>query len=222
MSERKHRRRRFLIDSFQYRFLGITLLYFGAVVAILATAIFLPLIVDLQRTGPPDPAVSTAATEFLTLHARFWPALGVTFILVALHAVITSHRIAGPLYRFRATYREIAEGDLAGSVRLRKNDYLGKDARALNAMIGALRERLSAIQDQHGGAVAALHELGDAIESGQAERAREALGHLKDEMHHLEERLDRFHLDDPGSVGAGASEGGRPRSTGAMDGDPDG
>lgn len=218
MSDGKQRRRRILIDSFQYRFVGITLLYFGAVVAILATALFLPLMIDLRGAALRDPGGTVAATEFLALHARFWPALGITFVLVVLHAVITSHRIAGPLYRFRATYREIAEGTLSERVSLRKNDYLGKDAHALNAMITSLRARIGDIRERHRHAVTLLGELGDALDERAGERTRHLLGRLCVEMEDLEDRLAAFHLEAPGSS---PGESTASNGSGTAPGDPE-
>lgn len=217
MSDADHQRRRFLIDSFQYRFLGITMLYLLAALAIFSTAIFLPLMVEVQG----DPLVATgdtaAASQFLTLHARFWPALGVTLGLLLFHAIITSHRIAGPLYRFRATYKQVAEGELFQRVGLRKNDYLGKDAHALNLMIAALRDRIRKIRGQNDRAAALLPELRDAVGDGEPERIREILGRLSAEMEHLDEELAGFCLEAPGKeTREVASDGPEARGDGTL------
>lgn len=215
MSETRHKRRRLLIDSFQYRMLGIAFVYLAAAVLILATAIFLPVMIDL-RSGPvPDSGDAAAAAEFLALHARFWPALGITILLVMVHALVTSHRIAGPLYRFRATYKDIAEGKLPGGVGIRKNDYLGKDAHALDAMIEALRERFREIREGRDRAAALLPELRDAVDEDAPARVHELLERLSARMEELDEQLAELRIEEPdaaepaGTPSPGPEVGGR-------------
>ena len=51
MAMRRHKRRRVLIESYQYRLLFINLVHFLTILVIFAAAIFLPLILELRSGG---------------------------------------------------------------------------------------------------------------------------------------------------------------------------
>jgi nitrogen fixation/metabolism regulation signal transduction histidine kinase len=44
-------------------------------------------------------------------------------IFALVGGILISHRIAGPLYRFKAVIRQIADGEDPGEIRVRKSDY---------------------------------------------------------------------------------------------------
>jgi methyl-accepting chemotaxis protein len=77
-----------------------------------------------------------------------WLPLAGIFLLLTVHSLFVSHRIAGPLYRFRKVYEALAGGDLAIRANIRKHDYLHADARALNAMIQALETAIRGVEDR--------------------------------------------------------------------------
>ena len=143
MAEKRYKRRRVLIDRRQFQLLGVTALYFVATAAIFAATLFGPLLLQLAGDDPPPLEQATVADEFLTLHARFWPALLVTFVLLSVHSVFTSHRIVGPLYRFRTVFKEVQEGNLVPWITLRRRDLLVREATALDEMVTSLRERIA-------------------------------------------------------------------------------
>lgn len=58
-----------------------------------------------------------------------------------------SHRIGGPLYRFRANLETIAEGDLTRTTRLREGDELRSLSDAMNGMTESLLVRVSAAKE---------------------------------------------------------------------------
>ena len=62
-----------------------------------------------------------------------------TFVCMCLHAVIFTHRIAGPVHRFKELLDRVRGGDLATDVHLRKNDYFQDLCDDLNGMIEQLR-----------------------------------------------------------------------------------
>ena len=107
------RRTRFLIDEFQYRILFLHVLYFVALILVFTSAIFGPLIMDLQSGALSFAERHAVANQFLSLHSRIWPAVLILFVLLSAHSVFVSHRIAGPLYRFRKVMKTVASGDLS-------------------------------------------------------------------------------------------------------------
>jgi methyl-accepting chemotaxis protein len=61
--------------------------------------------------------------------------------MVTLDAVRFTHRLVGPMYRFRKTVQLIAQGDPVPYVRLRKDDFLGDFRDDFNRMLKALEEK---------------------------------------------------------------------------------
>ena len=193
--KRPYRRRRILIGAFQYRLLRANLAYFVTIVLVFAVVVFLPLVLQIRSSSTLSPVkAEELADGFLFLHARLWPALFVVLVLLAFHSVLISHRIAGPLYRFRSVFRAVAEGDLLVWVRLRPTDYLTEEADLLNEMIGALRQKVSGIEEQSIALRAAFSELKRTLEGGPREGTDEMLDELDMGMEHLETCLGRFRV----------------------------
>jgi methyl-accepting chemotaxis protein len=185
MATRPYKRRRFLIESYQYRLLFINLLYFCTILLIFAAVLFLPLILKLRSGSPSIIEQGELAGQFLTLHERVWPAMFVVFVLLALHSVLVSHRIAGPLYRFRSIFGAVGTGDLSVRANLRKGDYLGKESDSLNEMIASLRARIASIQSHHGEMQTVLTALKRSIERGSIEDVHRQLEDLHVQMEEL-------------------------------------
>lgn len=78
--------------------------------------------------------------------------VAVVTILVGLAtAIVTlfiSHRIAGPLYRFKKVIQKLAEGDFSSDFNIRSRDQLREIADLLNAMIRANKLELTKIRAQ--------------------------------------------------------------------------
>jgi methyl-accepting chemotaxis protein len=61
--------------------------------------------------------------------------------LVGVFGFFFSHRMAGPVYRMEKFIKKIAEGDLSGTVRLRKGDHFQSFATSINLMVECLRQK---------------------------------------------------------------------------------
>lgn len=193
MASRPYKRRRILIDRLQWKLLGITLVYLAATAVMFAAMMFAPLIWELQG-GEPGIEQSTAANEFLALHRRFWPALIVTFAALSLHSVFTSHRIVGPLYRFRVVFAEVAAGNLVPWTSLRRRDFLIPEAKALNNMVVSLRDRITRIATQQGEAKRCLAGIERALKTNSLREARTQLVELERILVELEQEVGHFRL----------------------------
>lgn len=194
MAKRPYKRRRILIDRFQYQLLLINLLYFFTILLIFSAALFVPLIIQLESTTLSLPEQEVVASQFLSLHARVWPALLLAFLLFAIHSIFVSHRIAGPLMRFRNTFKAIAAGDLSGWVTLRKHDYLGNEADVLNEMIAGLRAKIKDIDAQYREVRTVLGEFRGGIESGSVADTHQKIEALGVQMEKLRECIDQFRM----------------------------
>jgi len=94
-------------------------------------------------------AVVKSTAEFI------FPILVQTIVIVTLAiAIITviltlfiSHKISGPLHRFKKELEIIGEGDLKSDIKLRTNDQMQELADTLNETKKALRERLNELRN---------------------------------------------------------------------------
>lgn len=191
---RPYKRRQILVGSVQYWLLAFNLLYFLATLVLFLAALFVPLMAQLERRSVSFAEQRTSAEQFLMLDTRLWPAVGILFMLMVVHSVLISHKVAGPLYRFRSVFKTVAEGNLAVRANLRKGDYLTNEADSLNEMIASVGARISAIRDQYGETDAAFAELRSAVRGGSAEGVRRTLENLGAGMERLQASLDQFRV----------------------------
>ena len=76
------------------------------------------------------------------------PSISLVLVIVGFHSVLVSNKIAGPLYRFRATFQKIIEGDISGSVKIRKGDLLINEQTKIGEMVSILKSRIGRIQEE--------------------------------------------------------------------------
>ena len=186
------RRRRLLVDDLQYRLLAVNLLYVVTVLLIFAAALFLPLMLELGSDATSLAEKQEAASQFLSLHTRVWPALLAVFLLLAIHSLVVSHRVAGPLVGFRRVLRAVAEGKLTVRASIRKNDYLAKEADSINVMIAALQEKIARLQEDFGQLRAGFDGLKRAVAGDAVGAVQEPFHRLQAQMKHVQVGLDQF------------------------------
>ena len=193
MAKRPYKRRQILVDRFQYQLVLINLLYILAILLIFSAALFVPLIIQLESSTPLSEQ-EVVASQFLSLHARVWPALLIAFLLLAIHSIFVSHRIAGPLIRFRNTFKAVAAGDLSVRVTIRKHDYLGSEADILNEMIAGLRTRITDIEKHYEEVCRVVMVLERTIESGSVEDMNQNIDALRVQMDRLGASMEQFQI----------------------------
>jgi len=84
-------------------------------------------------------SLEPAASEFLVLHKRLWPAAILSFIGVFLYVILLSHRIAGPMYRIDAILRALLEDREPPVVKFRDNDFFQPTAKLLEELSDKMR-----------------------------------------------------------------------------------
>jgi len=162
--QRKKRRLFPIIDrSNQFRFLAIIIIYSWVIVVFLALCIFMPHILQMQDESLNFDIRATAAKNLLASHSMVWPALIALICIIGLHSFRFFHRFIGPLYRFRLAFERMRDGDLGFRVRIRKNDLLHKEERAINDMIEALAGKIRSIQVASSDSVKSINELKETL-----------------------------------------------------------
>jgi hypothetical protein len=138
---------------------------------------------------------SQTALEFLYLHSKFWPTVILTFIIIALHSIYTSHRLAGPLYRFGIIFNAVKQGWLPRPACLRKGDYLQAEMGQINEMLGSLRTRIEDIKSAQNEFAETLSECSQQLEGELPEDKRELLNDLLVRGNLVAEKVAEFKVE---------------------------
>jgi hypothetical protein len=168
MAEKKYKRRQILIDrqlqlGLSMHFVGW--LYFYVVAfAVLANAES----IWALFTQPDSESAYLDAVDHLQWFTKLTVLpLTLTFACVAVHGVLITHRVAGPIYRIKAVIRDLAQRRLPSRpVELRKGDCFRDVAEELTKLVEATRDDHARRQRMNAETVAALRELVAALESG--------------------------------------------------------
>jgi len=186
------RRRNYYIDKdFQTKFITkfCALVGGGAALTILVLYLFtrLSTTVSIVKSRV---VVMTTADFLLPLLMQtvviVMVAVGVATIVFTL---IVSHKIAGPLYRFKQVFRELEEGNFSAQVRLRKDDQLHEVAGDFNRMINAVRNQIH----EANVATQAIQDSIEAIgEFNVEDQKRHKFTELKLKVQELEKALKFF------------------------------
>ncbi len=194
--KQQNRRRRFPIvnSSHQYRFLVIILIYIFITVGIMAVAIFVPDIIQMQNKTLSLDVQAVAANRILRLHSMVWPVIILVACFIGVHSIWVFHRFAGPLYRLNMAYCRIKEGDLGFRVTLRTKDYLHHEASDFNQMIGTLADKMINIDISSMDALKSLNELEQNIyeNGGSNDAEKEILSSLRKHIDRLRETISYF------------------------------
>jgi methyl-accepting chemotaxis protein len=116
----------------------------------------------------------------------------VTFIVSIAAGVVTlfvSHKIAGPLYRFKQSFKDLSLGNFTNQVRLRKDDQLHEVATEFNQMINNVRGQIVAANDSLDGIKSHMEAIG---EFSVDDNKRKHFSELKHRIHELEKALKFF------------------------------
>ena len=186
------KRRHILVDRFQYRLVAVSAGHFGLVLLVFLAAMLLPLLLKLDDPSATYIEKQRVAEVLLFFHEQLWLPLVAVFLLLTVHSLSVSHRIAGPLYRFRAVYKAMGEGDLAIRANIRKHDYLHTDAKALNEMIGALETRIRNLGDQAQRLEEESAKLKAAAGAGSIAEVRQAAERVESQVEGLRGQLAHF------------------------------
>lgn len=185
-------RRHFLWDTIQPRFLGLSLCYVVLVITAVSGVLFLPLMLQLDHVPLSSAEATRVAEQFELLHSRFWPAVAVVSLLLMVHGVFFSHRIAGPLYRFRMIFRSVAGGDLTVRTSIRKSDYLHAEAQCLGEMVNALRDKITRIEAHHAEMALQLERLKEAAARGALREVEQEADRLRVTVEQLAQAMEPF------------------------------
>lgn len=180
-------RRKYLVKpGYQLR-LALTLFtYVIAYSIILGFIIFYPLYRDLYGAAAIEEEARLSAIV-LYLHKRVWIGMFVVAVLAAMHAVLSSHRIVGPIERFEKAIGELSRGNYSVRMRIREKDEMKEMERVLNQLSESLEKRKAFEANAMEGLEARIRSVLSSIEGagGGAEDAKKRLKEAVEEIERL-------------------------------------
>jgi hypothetical protein len=199
------RRRTFLINlRLQANLLLTSLGHIGLFIVVITIALFAPLILRLNSGEPGSTEASDAALRILYLHEVYWLPVLLSLLAIGLHSIRASHRIAGPVFRFRRVCESMAGGVVPLPVTLRKDDQLHAEMDVVNAMLETWRrvvteakEDAERLQDS----LAAYEETSDAASASPGAAA--AWADILRSSRRLHDTLARVAVGAPPTAPAG-------------------
>lgn len=162
--EQAYSRRNYYIDKdFQSKFI---MKFCGLVVlGALATMALLYLFARQTTTvAIVQSRITVMTTADFLLPIMVQTVIIVTAVVSLAAAAVTlfvSHKIAGPLYRFKQTFKDLASGNFGNQVRLRKGDQLVEVASEFNQMITSVRGQILATRSNIESAKADLDAISE-------------------------------------------------------------
>jgi methyl-accepting chemotaxis protein len=102
------------------------------------------------------------------------------------------HRIAGPLYRFKALFQTIGAGNLYQRAKLREHDYLQREAGDFNAMLDQLEQEIESLNLHCAAVTEAYEDVALLVREELPGHADSALAKLEEEIHRFRTRMDGF------------------------------
>ena len=185
---------RIVNKSHQYRFLAFILIYNLIIAGILVAVLFVPDFIRVNDQNLSIEVRAVAADNILMLHSRVWLVIAATVSVIGLHSIRMFGRFVGPLYRFTLTFRDVRDGKLDIRIKLRKKDFLVKEADAFNEMLGVINQKVSEIQAKGQDALTLFSkfEKEKREDAGPVEPDSENIAALQKKLHELNETLNYF------------------------------
>jgi methyl-accepting chemotaxis protein len=137
--------RKFQLD-FSLRFLLI----------IAAAAVAAMLLFCYNSRGTMTVGYTGSEVKLLQTNSYFLPSLVISTVVIVIFAcligaftlILLSHRLAGPLFRFRVTLDELKAGNLTRRFNLRDKDQFNDLAGRINALTAGMDEKMGNIKDR--------------------------------------------------------------------------
>jgi len=187
MKNKTYRRRNYLIDK---KFQGKFIVKFSALVFIggmLTIALLYLLGAQSKTVAIQNSRVVAKTTADFILPLLIQTVIAVTILVGITAGILTlliSHKISGPLYRFRKVIEQLEQGDFSSEFNIRSTDQLRSLADEINSMIRNTKQEVSALKNS---VVSLKQKLNSLSENDLSENKRSTLTELKK----LTEELDK-------------------------------
>jgi methyl-accepting chemotaxis protein len=141
----KNRRKRLIISSgLQFRYVGgvlFAMLFVSLVVGYFIYQNIWNVLLNESRYNDWSPFLNAVKDQ---TDRQIFFGVAISIILMMVVSVYMSHKIAGPLYRLKKCFQDVAKGDLSFEMRLRKGDELTDLVDDFNGMLRTLKGMVDA------------------------------------------------------------------------------
>lgn len=191
------RKNHFIKKGFQLNF-SVRFLALIVIEAVLLAGIFWYLSLDTLTTSYQGAQLRIEDTSSFFFPSMMYPALiviGVVCIIGTIGLIFISHKIAGPLYRFEKSLKEIGEGNLACRVALRQKDQLSGMADALNNFTTEIEKKVLDMKLNIHETAKIAQEMQHSISSGNisnAEKIETLFSDLTNRLAKLKDNVEQF------------------------------
>ncbi len=199
MGYRSYKRRRLLIDKTQYKLLGVYLVHFVAVLVIVFSALVIVFTRQLEHSSLTAFQRQEVAAKIMWFYGQMWPFMWGIFMLLFIHSIYVTHKIAGPLYRIREVLKMVKRGNLTAKVKLRSGDYLRAEEQAVNEAIQSIHDKIEGLRENTSTCTSTLVELGRALEHGSSEQTEQRFNDLSSQIDGLRNSLGYFKVTGGGA-----------------------
>ncbi len=186
----QRRKNYFIKKKFQLNFLsGFILLLI--LESLLIGGLFMHLSSDTLTTGYSNSVLKVERTSdffFVSFLLSTFIAAGAMAIVGMGVFILLSHRLAGPLYRFESTLKDLENGDLTQRINLRKTDEITALKESLNTLIESMDTRIGRVKK----GITELHLLISKKNApASLEKIYSIIELLEDEFDHFKVSSDR-------------------------------
>ncbi|MCX5677787.1 MAG: methyl-accepting chemotaxis protein [Candidatus Omnitrophica bacterium] len=194
-SKPKFKRTKYLVSTkLQLRYVGIILLLMLVTALICSYIIYYTVMIlmgeKLSNVYPQGRLIAIINT----VNLRILFSLLLITPVVAVIGIFLSHKIAGPIYRIEKFLGDMATGNFAARIVLRKGDELMSVADKINVLNDSLKTTIGSQKSSMGRIVAELDELKKMISSkpGDVLSLDKNVERLQGEIRNLEAQLGKY------------------------------
>jgi nitrogen fixation/metabolism regulation signal transduction histidine kinase len=130
-------------------------------------------IADQQRAIAENQAMLIGRQEVVIV--SLVSGLALLVVLIGLLGIYFTHKVAGPVFKMKRLLKHVGQGNLRVEARLRKGDELQDFFDAFTHMVAGLRDMEKRQLDE-------VDKAMDALEHGDRDAAKKALGRVREEM----------------------------------------
>jgi methyl-accepting chemotaxis protein len=153
-------RRNYLVDKRSQIYLAVLLVFYLVIYSLALLAIILgpSALVFTSESAPWAEKVATSR-EFLLLGEKVVPAVSVIALLLAVHFILITHRVFGPLFRFRRVLCKWGEGEWPQLFKARPKDFHQEVFEDFNKATVSLKGDFGQVKAEIFAALASLQKM---------------------------------------------------------------
>lgn len=187
-------RKRYFIDKpLQTKYIVLTILMLLIYTLLFVLILIFPHILALSFETPLAEQTEAAKT-LLILHKSIWPALGIVILIMSGVSILITHKVAGPVYRFKQTLAEISKGNLDITIKLREKDDLKDLAEEFNNVISEFKGVVTTLQKNHDVISSCIEDLNIQIKNKQisSESGERLIKVMKTNQDNISDALSKY------------------------------